>query len=105
MPTRLWATDVDGGLETGTAFAEGLDPLPIPPSLFGRIGIGRDISILVPLLRATGSSTGTRLPEDLLVHQLTGHNPFHWNRLDGVDVVELLELLGGWVKSGLPRVL
>ena len=67
--------------------------------------MGREISILVPLLRAVGSSAGTRLPDDLLVHQLMGHNPWNWNRLDCVDVVELLELLGGWVKSGLPRVL
>lgn len=106
-PTRLWAKEVDGGREAETVTAGGFEPLPMPPSLFGRIGIGREISTLTPLLRAAGSSEGTRLLEFLLFHQLMGQNnrPRNGIRRDGEEVVELLELLGGWVKSGLQRVL
>lgn len=66
--------EVDGGRETEAVVAEEVEPLPIIPSLFGRIGIGREISILTVLFRVAGSSGGSRLLDILFVHQLTGQN-------------------------------
>lgn len=73
-PARFWAIELGGARETDAVVTEGVDPLPIIPSLFGRIGIGREISILTVLFRVVGSSAGSRLLDILFVHQLTGQN-------------------------------
>ena len=65
---------MDDGREADTAMEDRFEPFPTPPDLLGRMGIGREISILTPLLRAAGSSGGTRLFKVLVFHQLMGQN-------------------------------
>lgn len=75
----------------------------------GLIGMGPDISTFVmrPLLLLEEGSSADGLV-DLDPHSwLTGQKSRRGKRVwpDGEELLELLELLGGCVKSGLPRVL